>query len=199
MLKVEEKHWAGKTVVKTKLPAGNTRLLLENLSSDKTYQLLFYPHGPNIAPDIGQVAVSLGLLRNNDTVLAFIGQVGLQAHVVWSGRIRVSWELARARAETREGVQELRADEYKLVLRIGQGIVAINLNNANNFIQSQHLYHLRLFLPIKLSISFGESSWVSFTPCPSLVSLARSITTAGQLSSLLGLQHLCWGVMSTTS
>jgi hypothetical protein len=121
MLKIEEKHWAGKTVVETKLSRGNSTIMVENLSVEKTYQLLFYPRGPNIPADIGQVAVSLALLRNNDKLLAFIAQVRLQAHVVWSGRIRVSWELAMARAETGIGVQELPAEEYKLVLRIGQG------------------------------------------------------------------------------
>ena len=131
MLRVEEKHWAGKTVLQTKLSTQTSGVLLTNLSEDKTYQLVFYPQGPNIPADIGQVAVTLALLRKNEQLLSFIGQVGLQAHIVWSGRIRVSWELARARGEAREGVQELLADEYKLVLKIGQGDV-VNITNYNN-------------------------------------------------------------------
>ena len=78
---------------------------------------------PNIPADMGQVAVTMLLMKHNEQLLAFIGQVGLKAHIVWSGLIRVSWELAMARAETREGGQELLADQYRVVLRIGPGNV----------------------------------------------------------------------------
>ena len=135
ILRVEEKHWAGKTVLQTKLSSQNS-ILLENLSEDKPYQLLFSPHGPAIPADIGQVGASLALVRNtDDKLLAVTGQVGLQAHLVWSGLVRVSWEQAKARAGTGEGGQELVADEYKLVLKIGQGKL-VQYHNAKQI--SEH-------------------------------------------------------------
>ena len=62
---------------------------------------------------------SLGLLKTQDSggILAFVSDVGLKANVVWSGGVLVSWTSAVARSEN----QQMAADTYKLVLRVGEG------------------------------------------------------------------------------
>ena len=66
---------------------------------------------------------SLGLLKTQDSgILAFVSDVGLKANVVWSGGVLVSWSSAVARSEN----QQLAADTYKLVLRVGEGLLNYN-------------------------------------------------------------------------
>ena len=61
---------------------------------------------------------SLGLLDTEAGLLAFVSDVGLTAHVVWSGGLRVTWVMAVARAQPSH---TRAADTYKLVLRVGEG------------------------------------------------------------------------------
>ena len=73
---------------------------------------------------------SLGLLKSKEGLLAFASDVGLEAHVVWSGGIRVKWSTAIARAGTD---QQLSANIYKLVLRVGDGESTKLLNIFTKF------------------------------------------------------------------
>ena len=66
-----------------------------------------------------RVCPSLGLLEDTEAgLLAFISDVSLRAHVVWSGGLRVTWVRAEARALPSHSRA---ADMYKLVLRVGEG------------------------------------------------------------------------------
>ena len=66
-----------------------------------------------------RVCPSLGLLEDAEAgLLAFISDVSLRAHVVWSGGLRVTWVRAVARARPSH---TRAADTYKLVLRVGEG------------------------------------------------------------------------------
>ena len=73
------------------------------------------------------MCLSLGLLEDSEAgLLAFISDVSLSAHVVWSGGLRVTWVRAEARALPSHSRA---ADMYKLVLRVGEGETMMMMND----------------------------------------------------------------------
>ena len=102
--------------------------MVDGLVEGAAYQVIFAPSGVNV-PDVGSVSASLGILSYDGTKVGFISLVRLQAHVGWSGKIRVSWEQARARGIDFENILVLlMADEYKVTLATGQGTLASKEN-----------------------------------------------------------------------
>ena len=87
---------------------------------------VFCPSGDGIPDNVGEVSASLALLASEQEGprhRAFIAAIGLKAHVVWTGSIRVMWDVAKASALDEKGkmFDSLIADHYKIILSIGEG------------------------------------------------------------------------------
>ena len=129
---VEDPQWQRKVLTKTvRLSSRESLLVSGGLEADKSYQVMFYPRGLNIPSDTVQSVFTLRLLRSGDQLLAFLSDLSLEASVVWSGGLRVTWRPAVARAEPD---LRLEADMYRLVVRVGDTepsfLMATNLSGA---------------------------------------------------------------------
>ena len=113
-LRLEEEAVSGTEVVRTEVGTGPGSVVLPVILPDRSYTLTFLPSGPRVPRDIGQVAVAVALLPGN---LSFVAAVQLRSHVLWAGKLRVSWQPAVARGA---GGRQRGADGYQLVLRSGQ-------------------------------------------------------------------------------
>ena len=92
------------------------------------YLLVFSPAGEGVPNGrVVENAAVLALLRDpnsideEDTVYAFIADVSLSANIIWSGKIRARWEVARALAESPEDLnkpKQMTADSYNVQLRL---------------------------------------------------------------------------------
>ena len=54
VLIVQETSWDQRIISENKLENGNCTITVDSVELDKSYQILFYPRGPNISPHIGQ-------------------------------------------------------------------------------------------------------------------------------------------------
>ena len=117
---------AGSIVLEEETQPGQSTVIVSGLSITDNYQLVFYPSGDGIPDNVGEVSASLALLASEQggpQHRAFIAAIGLKAHVVWTGSIRVMWNVAKASALDEKGkmFDSLIADHYKIILSIGEG------------------------------------------------------------------------------
>ena len=122
VVRVMDGHWAGRRLLEKQIFSQDSRVMVDNLVEGAAYEVTFNPSGSEVPTDVGKVSASLAILSNNGSKVGFISLVRLQAHVVWSGKIIVSWEQAMARGINSENnLVLLMADEYKVTLTNGQG------------------------------------------------------------------------------
>ena len=128
---VEETQWQRKIMTETRKLSSKETLTVSGLEADLTYEVRFYPRGLDLAADTAQSVYTMRLLRSGDQLLAFLSDISLEASVVWSGGLRVTWRPAVARAEPD---LEMEADMYRLVLRLGETeptfLMATNLSGG---------------------------------------------------------------------
>ena len=54
VLAVRETSWSDSVISESVIREGNCSIVVESLEVDKPYEIVFYPRGPNIAPQVGQ-------------------------------------------------------------------------------------------------------------------------------------------------
>ena len=54
VLAVRETSWSDSVISESVIREGNCSIVVESLEVDKAYEIVFYPRGPNIAPEVGQ-------------------------------------------------------------------------------------------------------------------------------------------------
>ena len=122
VVSVIDGHWAGRRLLERTISSQDSLVVVDGLVEGNTYEVMFNPNGPDVPPDVGKVSANLVILSNNGSKVGFISLVRLEAHVVWSGKIRVSWEQAMARGSNSENILTIwMADAYKITLQNRQG------------------------------------------------------------------------------
>ena len=186
-LVVEETQWERRILSQTRQLSDNETISVEGLEPDKTYQLSFSPQASDLPPHTGQSVYSLRLVRDGPVLLAFLSDLSLSAHVIWSGGLTVSWRPALARAEP--GLS-LAADMYSLVVRRGEAeptfLLATNLSGD----QTQHQLgglSLGQVYTVSLSCVWGRVE----VPCGQVRLTTRppSLVEGRQVLSLLSTPH----------